>query len=354
MTSSPNIPPSLFDTIPWNPDPGAIWVASSLILRRNLARYNFPSKLSGPEIEQMIALLKSSLSESIPGSHFFLDKEISAGDRQIIFEHFLMMHGFKQPPNGAAVVLDDSCTTLATVNMGNHLELRALAPSGQFDEIWSRLTQIEDKIGKAAHGFAFNPKFGYLTSDPAECGTGLTVRAHLHTPALIHTQQIEGALRNAEDSEIDFSGLSGDIGELIGDLLVVENRYTIGMSEEAILHAIQSAVTKLLSAEKVMRDHLKEDRNAKVKDQISKAFGLIVHSHQLEIKEALDLLSLMKLGLAIGLIAGVSDEKLNSLFFKCRKGHLIRLFPELTEASEIEEKRADFLQKELEGISFND
>jgi len=354
MTSSPNLPSSLFETIPWNPEPGAIWVASSLLLRRNLARYNFPTKLSDPEIEQVLNLLKSSLAESISNSHFFKDRELSSEDRQLIFEHFLMMHGFKNPPNGTAIVLDDACKMLATLNMGNHLELRALSPSGNFNEIWSQVAQIEDQVSKTAKGFAFNPKFGYLTSDPAECGTGLTVRAHLHTPALIHTEQIEEALKKAEDPEVDFFGLAGDIKELIGDLLVIENRYTIGMSEEAILNAIQNVVTKLLSAEKVMRDHLREEPNAGVKDQVSKAFGLIVHSHQLETKEALDLLSLMKLGLAIGLIGGVSDDKLNSLFFKCRKGHLNRLFPDIKEESEIEEKRADFLQKELEGITFND
>ena len=141
--------------------------------------------------------------------------------------------------------------------------------------------------------------------------------------------------------------------DLPGDLIIIQNNFAIGLSEEAILHAIQTAATKLIGAEKTMRAHLQEEQNKEIKDQISKAFGLIVHSFQLETKEALDLLSLMKLGLALGYVSGVSDGKLNELFFKCRRGHLSRLFSDVKEPKEIAQKRADFLQQELQGITLS-
>ena len=58
----------------------------------------------------------------------------------------------------------------------------------------------------------------------------------------------------------------------------------------------------------------------------------------------------MKLGLALEYISGVSDDKLSELFFKCRRGHLSHLFPD---TQEIAQKRADFLQQELQGITLS-
>lgn len=353
MITPPDLPTSLSESIPWDSKEGAIWIASTLTLRRNLSRFSFPSKLGEGDIPQVIEQLEKAIREALPETHFYPDKEISTLGRQLIFEHFLMMHGFKQPPNGGAIGIDEKSQLLTLLNLGNHLEFRSITPGNHLDDAWAILNQGETQVGKEL-GFAFSPKFGYLTADPAECGTGMTASAYLHLPALVHTEQLEGALKNVEDPDVDFFGLTGDVDDLTGDILVVENRYTIGLSEENILHAIQSAAGKLLSAETVIRDHLRQESNAHIKDLVSKGYGLLVHSHQLEIKEALDLLSLMKLGLSIGLITGVSDSTLSRLYFNCRKGHLARSFPNIKEAEEIEQKRADFLQKELEGMQVND
>jgi len=355
MNPNPELPKALLDTTPWNPEEQAIWIASSLILRRNLARYNFPSKLQGPEVDQVLQTLKNALEQlpELENPHFYSKKDMSNINRELIFEHFLFLKGFQEAPNDSCFVIDDKGSFLALINTSNHLEMHALNLTNQWEDTWNRLTQFENQIGKN-HDFAFSPKFGYLTADPAQCGTGLSVCAYLHLPALIHSGQLESAIANTDDDELLFMGLSGNLEELSGDLIIVQNNFCIGMSEEAILHAIQTAATKLIGAEKTMRAHLQKEPNTEIKDLISKAFGLIVHSHQLETKEALDLLSLMKLGLALGYISGISDQKLNELFFKCRRGHLSHYFPELKEAKEIAQKRADFLQQELQGIQLSE
>ncbi|NGX37277.1 MAG: Protein-arginine kinase [Chlamydiae bacterium] len=344
---SSSLPSSLHTSFPWNSEPHAIWIATSLVLKRNLSRYNFPSKIQEPELDQIMQTLKGSFIENagLEKPTFVESKELSATDKELIFEHFLFLKGFQESPNGSGVIMDEKGEFLALINTGNHLEMRALNINTPWENTWNALTQIDNTIGQA-HGFAFSPKFGYLTADPAQCGTGLIVNAYLHLPALIHANQLESALANSQQDELIFMDLSGDF-------IIIQNNFTIGLSEEAILHAVQTAATKLIGAEKTMRAHLKEEQNTEIKDLISKAFGLIVHSFQLETKEALDLLSLMKLGLALGYISGVSDAKLNELFFKCRRGHLSRLFPELKEPKEIAKQRADFLQQEVQGITLS-
>lgn len=351
MSQSPKLPPSIFNSIVWNSENQAIWIASSLILRRNLARYYFPSKLKGNDFEVVLQSIKKAVLEqpSLKNPLFFSDKEIPINDRELLFEHFLLMRGMSKAPDSSGIVIDDSGLFLAFINADNHLEMRALCLNNQLEKTWNFLTEIDTAIGKM-FPFAFSSKFGYLTADPGQAGTGLTVHAFLHLPALIHTKQIEKALASTNEEDIFFTGISGDTEEPVGDLVVIQNNYSLGMSEEAILHAVQTAATKLIGAEKTMRAHLKEEKNMEIKDLVGKAYGLLTHSYQLETKEALNLLSLVKLGLALEYISGIHDQKMSELFFKCRRGHLCSLFPELKEAKDIAQKRAEFLQKELQGL----
>lgn len=351
MSQSPKLPESLLKTTPWNTQTGAIWLCTALSLRRNLARYNFPNKLSTQEGDQVIQTIRNRIHQitQVEEPTFYSFKEISPSDQELIFEHFLFLQGFKQPAQQTGIILDKSSTFLTLINIGNHLEIHLLNLDNQIEKGWNKLQQIEHAITEELE-FAFSPKFGYLTADPSQSGTGLTVNAYLHLPALIHQKQIKTALINDQDEDVIFMGLSGSIEDPIGDMIIVQNAYSTGISEEAILRAVQTAASKLVAAEKTMRSHLLDEKNIAIKDQISKAFGLILHSFQLETKEAIDLLSLLKLGLALKYIEGVPEQRLNELFFQCRRAHLCHLFPTIKEPTAIAQKRADFLKQELKDL----
>lgn len=347
--SRPNLPEALFNSVPWNSEPHAIWLGASMVLRRNLANYLFPAKLGKAEMEQVVTHLKGSLKQGT----FFSDKELSNTEKDLIFEHFLMMRTLPEAPNGMGLVIDDQAQFFALINGDDHLELHALSAKPDWGDRWRFLTHLDDEINKE-NPFAFLPKFGFLTADPSQCGTGLSVDLFLHLPALIHTQQIDAALASAEEDELFFNGITGSVDEPVGDLMVIENNYSLGMNEEAILHALQTSASKLVAAEQAMRQQLKKEERMDIKDLVSKAYGLIVHSYQLEAKDALSLLSLMKLGLELGYITGISDPKLNHLFFGCRRGHLAHYYPGIQDPQELMHKRAEFLQKELQGMALSD
>lgn len=339
----------LQNIFPFNNEPEAIWLGSCLILRRNLSQYNFPSKLSTPEKEQVLHYLENSFKE-INHPHFFHQKDLSMQEREFIHEHFLLLRGLSEPPDGSGIALEEKGDFLALFNTDDHLQMHMLSPKSNWEDAWNRLITLSEKMEK---NFAFSPKFGYLTSDLTQCGTGLSTHVYLHLPALIHCKQLQNALgQNEEILSMGFSeGLAEDASEFIGDIVIIQNNFSIGMSEDAILHSVQTCATKLIGAEKTIRSHLKENPSTEIKDLISKAFGVLVHSYQLETKEALNLLSLMRLGLALGEIQNVEDQKLSELFFHCRRGRLLQHFPQLKESEEIAKKRAAYLQEQLRGIS---
>jgi protein arginine kinase len=351
MSPNPNLTTTLVANIPHSTQTTNIWTATSLTLKRNLARFHFPSKMTVHDKEQSLLLLKELLLNlsQLESFQYFDEGNLSPSDKELIYEHFLFLRGFQQNLSGNGLFIDQKGTALALLNSGNHFELRILCPGGTSDPGWDKLFKIEAAIGKKAE-FAFSPKFGYLTSDPTQCGTGLIVQAYLHLPALIHMNQLERLLPK-ETEELLVLGLAGSLEQPVGDWIILKNAYTLGMTEEAILQSIQTSSTKLVGAEKALRLQLKEKGDPSMKDLISKAYGVLLHAYQLEIKEALNSLNLVKLGIDLGWITGVSNQKIGELFFKCRRGHLSHLFPELAEQTkDLEHKRAEFLHKELQGL----
>jgi len=351
MSDQPQIPEALSKNIPWSKEEGAIWPVTTFILRRNLAHFPFPAKLQSSDAHGVVGSLKEPLESDplLQGSSFIPSEQLLPQDKQLLYEHFLFLHGFEPLPDGAGVALASDGHFLASVNGLDHLEMRALHIDGPLEETWNKLSHFETELGHKVD-FAFTPKFGYLTSDPGLCGTGLIVHAYLHLPALIHLEELENHLPLPGEEEIGVMSLSGNISNVIGDIIVIQNNMTLGLTEESILHSVQSIATKLASAEKAARKKIQTEETASIKDLISKAYGLLLHSYQLETTEALDLISLIKLGVDLGWVTGVTDPKLTALLFKCRQGHLARKFPNLSNPEERAHKRAEFLHEELKEL----
>jgi protein arginine kinase len=353
MTEKSNLPQILLDHTPWEEEVNPIWLATSFRLHRNLAKFNFPSKMDERQAEQILKLLKEQLLKSsfLQAPLCFDAPNVSALDKEFLYEHFLCLENLQNTLAGQGFVIDASGLFFAELNIQNHLQMQLTDRQGSWETVWNRLSQLETEVGTAID-FAFSPKFGYLTAEPSLCGTGLIVQAYLHLPALIHMGQLQETLQSHTEEGITATTMSGQMSEIIGDLIILSNTFTLGVSEESIIHSIHSVAMKLMAIEKSLRSHLQTQESPPIKDLVSRAFGLLLHSYQLQIKEALDALSLIKLGLHLDWISGITDAKLNTLFFQCRKAHLLHSTGALqvTDPGEVSRKRAEFLHKNMHGV----
>lgn len=346
------LPKSLLEHTTWEEETNPIWSATSYILRRNLARYNFPSKLSEPQTHQILDILRKTLlnSKSLQNPTLLPAEEISALDKEFLYEHFLYLQSLQNTLSGQAFIVDDSYRFLALLNVEDHLQLEWMDSKGEWEKSWEKLNTLEMAISSTLD-FAFTPRFGYLTSDPTNCGTALTILSYLHLPALIFTGQLPEVLLKQGDEDITATGLQGTVGEYIGDFVVLHNRFTFGIPEDSILHSLQTSTMKLMLAEKALRSRIQKESDPTFKDHVSRAYGLLMHSYQLHEKEALDALSMIKLGIDLGFASGITDNKLNDIFFRCRRGHLAHLFPEKSlDPQQIAHRRTEYLHQQLKDV----
>ncbi len=336
-----SLPSFILEHTPWENETNPIWPASSFVLHRNLAKYLFPPKLGEMQAGQVSNLIK----ESFPSKYFLKAENLTVLDKEFIYEHFLAFEGLQNTLAGQAFIVEESGEMLAMVNIQEHLQIELLDTKGEWEKSWSKLSAMDSSLKL---DFAFSSRFGYLTSDPLLCGTGLVVYVYLHLPALIHTGQLEDALAKQKEEEVVATSLLGNLEDIAGDMIVLTNDCTIGLTEENILNELHVSAMNLVASEKGLRAHLAKENNVEIKDQIARSYGLLLNSYQLKTKETLDALSLIKLGIDLGWVKGITDKKINEIFFKCRRAHLAYIYKEKAlNPSEAAQKRADYIHKEL-------
>ena len=121
------------------------------------------------------------------------------------------------------------------------------------------------------------------------------------------------------------------------------------MDEEDLLHFLEDDfLSRVVREERRARDTLLNTRREFLDDRVQRALAMLRHARLLGEREALDLLSELRLGVAVGLLTGVPLETASQLMQRVRSGHLTRATG-CTEEEPLRIQRADLVRRELGG-----
>lgn len=348
MAKNSHADPIFSQRKPWDDNENTVWLASTVSLFRNIEKYRFPTKLEPERQKQILTLLAKEFLDNphVSKPQLVHAESMTALQKEFLVEHFLSQKSYHQAHSGEAFILENTGEFLATLNIQDHIHLNLIDSSGEIESMWTKLVAIETHIGKSI-AYAYSPKYGFLTSDFTQCGTALNVSVFLQVPALIHMDKIDDVLDKLADDSIMITGIQGNPTEIIGDVLMAQNNYTLGVTEENIIGVLRSFTTKLVVEENSCKNKILQDNNPEMKDKVSRAYGILIHSYQIEAIEALNALSLVKLGLELGWVKGINLKEINQLFLNCRRAHLLHQFKETLKQEEIPHKRAEFIHQHL-------
>lgn len=352
MTNNNSETSIVYKEKPWDHNDNSVWLASTIDLARNIEKSKFPAKLEVGRQREIITVLSNELIATglLTNPRLLYAEQMSPVQKDFLVEHFLSQRGFHQAHAGEAFLIEDRGEFLATFNVQDHLHLQVVDCDGELESAWNRLIAIETSVGNKLN-YAFSSKYGFLTSDFLNCGTGLTISVFLQVPALVHTNKIDDVLEKLVDDSLNVTGIQGNPTEIIGDVIVVFNNYTLGVPEEGIIASLRSFTTKMLLEEHGARTKITHGESAEMKDKVSRAFGILIHSYQIEAVEALNAISLVKLGVELGWLTGITVQELNRLFFNCRHAHLLHHYQEKIKVDELPHKRAEFIHQSLKTVT---
>src|SRR5712672_1722298 len=281
-----------------------IVMSSRVRLARNVKDAAFPGWAKKPERVRVLELIRPAI-EGLPEMKDAFSETmdtLSALDKQILVERHLISREHAAKSAGSGLVLNRDETLCFMINEEDHLRMQALRPGLQIRQVWIAIDSADSQLEKRLE-YAFNGDWGYLTACPTNIGTGIRVSAMLHLPGLVLAEQINPIIQSVNKLGLAVRGLYGEGTEALGNVFQVSNQMTLGESEGAIVERLEKVLAQIIEHEENARQSLLETKPKLVYDQIGRAYGILSNAHSISSKETMNLLSLMRLGVDVGLFS---------------------------------------------------
>ncbi len=336
------------DKSPWTTGDGVqseYVLCSRIRLARNFACCPFPLKQTPESAERVLTIMENFCQEH-PNYQFYRLNEAAPLEKQVLIEKHLISreHGLDDHAYKGLVIDADGHNSIM-VNEEDHLRIQCFAPGLDLTGLWQRANALDDEI-EANANYAFDSQLGYLTCCPTNLGDGLRGSVMLHLPGLAMTRQL-GILNQLSNLGMTVRGLYGEGSDATGDLYQVSNQVTLGQSESDILTNLHSIALQIIKEERNAREFLRTHSGEKLEDQIWRALGALTHARYLDSREALRLISLIRLGYSMGYLEQLTFGEINDLYLLAQPGYLQELKGEMMDDRQRDAYRAEMIRQKL-------
>src|SRR5512142_770338 len=329
-----------------------IVMSSRVRLARNLKEFAFPGWAKKPERIRVLDVIRPAVQSLPEMKESFSDTmdALSSLDKQILVERHLISREHAAKTAGSGLVLNRDETLCFMINEEDHLRMQALRPGLQLRQAWTTIDAADTALEKKLT-YAFSPELGYLTACPTNLGTGIRVSAMLHVPGLVLAEQINPIIQSVNKLGLAVRGLYGEGTEALGNVFQVSNQMTLGEPESAIVERLEKVLAQIIEHEENARANLLEKKPKMVFNHIGRAYGILANAHSISSKETMNLLSLMRLGVDVGVFPGVDRSLVDELFILTQPAHLQKQHTEKLSAEERDLLRADMVRERLKRVS---
>lgn len=298
-------------------------LTSRIRLARNLRNHPFPGWAKREQRAAALDLMRPAV-ENLPAMKDAFSHELgdlTSVQKQVLVERHLISREHAARGDGSGAVIERRQTFSLMLNEEDHLRMQAIRPGLQLSAAFEALSALDTELEDALE-FAFDPTLGYLTTCPTNLGTGLRASAMLHLPGLVLSDQIGQVLQAVNKIGLAVRGLYGEGTESLGNLYQISNQSTLGESEETIIRRLERVISQVAQHEQNAREKLLEDDPEMVSDKIGRAYGVLRYAHIIDSKEALNHLSLLRLGGNLGFFPAETGLLCDALLMDIQPAHL--------------------------------
>ncbi len=329
-----------------------IVLSSRVRLARNLSGSPFPGWAKKPERIRACEAIRTAVQElpEMQGAFAESMDALSGLDKQILVERHLVSREHAAKGTGSGLVLSKDESLCVMINEEDHLRMQSLKPGLQLHEAWQAIDTLDTRLENRLT-YAFSPELGYLTACPTNVGTGMRVSAMLHLPGLVLAEQINQVVQAVNKLGLAVRGLYGEGTEALGNIFQISNQMTLGETETVIVERLSKVVAQIIEHEENARGTLLEKKPKVVFNHIGRAYGILANAHSISSKEAMNLLSLLRIGLDLGLFPGTARSLVDELTILTQPAHLQARYSEKLSAEERDIRRADMMREALRAVN---
>ncbi|HVA49457.1 MAG TPA: protein arginine kinase [Pirellulales bacterium] len=325
-----------------------IVISSRIRLARNLAEFAFISRATPSDRAEIERMLRDRVMRA-PGAAelvYFDVNKLEGLDRQFLVERQLISREHAEAEGARGVAIDPQERVSLMINEEDHLRIQVMHSGLDLLAAWEQINTIDDLV-ESQVTYAFSDRLGYLTACPTNVGTGMRVSVMLHLPALVITRQIEKLFRSLQKISLAVRGLYGEGSQAMGDFYQISNQVTLGRTETDLVKQVGDVVPQIIDYERKAREFLIRESHETLHDRVSRAYGILRTAQTISSEETMHLLSSVRMGVNLGLIADLEIPLVNKLFIYTQPAHLQKLTGSELDTADRNIERARYLRRHL-------
>ena len=323
---------------------GEIILSTRARLARNISGFPFPQRADKAAQEILLNTLKDGVLK-IPNTTFFDLSKMTRTEKTALAERHLISPVMTDDKIMRGLVLSGDERLSIMLLEEDHIRIQAMQEGLAISECLKSAMEADDII-EGTLDYAFSENLGYLTCCPTNVGTGLRLSVMAHLPGFTMSGRIEGLARSLSKMGIAVRGLFGEGSQGFGNIYQISNQITLGISEEESAQKLTEIVTEIISQEKALEQKIYSADKFRIEDTVLRAFGTLKYSKIMTSKEALSLLSHVRLGINLGIIKETDHKKINDIMYSIFPSTLSMAY-NIENPADRDLKRAEVIQEKL-------
>lgn len=283
-------------------------ISSNIKLFRNIQGYKFPISIEAEDGRNLSKIITEILLSNIKNLKFINLWE-NEGKLDVYKEKGIVTNSLIKNSGFSSFAINNDETFSVIINEKEHLGLQFKNNGNNIKEMYEYINQIDDLIEEKLT-YLFDDNLGYLTSDISNIGTGLKVSIMIHLPILSLNDKVINLFSELNKLGMTLEGMYGEKGQSYGNIYILSNKVTLGVTEEEIINKLQNAVEFIVNEENKAREQMLNNYSKELEDKVFRAYGILKNARILKWIETLELLSDLRLGVELSLL-NIDKEKLN-------------------------------------------
>lgn len=313
-------------------------------LARNIKGFSFVNRYTKNDALKIIEIIENIVPSLGYGLKLLRLKDIDDITKLSLVEKHLISPEFAyNKSETGAIVINDEENICIMINEEDHIRLQVISAGLELENLLNLAIEIDKKLEQLIP-YAYNDKYGFLTSCPTNVGTGLRASVMVHLPALAKTGNIRKVLEVVNNFDMNIRGVYGEGSKSSGDIYQISNKQSLGISEQEVIRNLKIITDKVIEQERLARKILAKNQ-IELEDKVYRAYGILVNSRKLSSEEANILLSDVKLGTDMGIIKELNDLKVRKLEMYTKPANLQKYVGQTLDGYERDVKRAEIVKQ---------
>lgn len=328
-------------------------ISSRVRFARNLDTYPFSSKINDNQAATLVEEVKgitTSLSEKDNRKFYSCNiSSLSEIDKTAMVERHIVSPLLAEKEQSTGLILSEDETISIMINEEDHVRIQAIVGGMNLERAYNEADRIDDIAYEKLH-FAYDEKYGYLTSCPTNTGTGMRASCMVFLPALSSANMMQKLIEEVGKYGVTIRGIYGEGTKSLGNIYQISNQKTMGNSESEIIENLKKIVFQVVKQERKRREYMLSVNADEIQDQVFRSYGILKYARQISSEDAMTLLSQLKFGKDCGLVRFDHEFNIHKLMMGVQPGSLQWTLGKNVGSFTRDQARAEYIRKELPNI----